>query len=198
MGRRSTSVTGVRCAAVPVMVPVALTVVEPGGNGVIEPGELATISPSWANGTATAVAATGSAVSFTAPAPGTYSIVNNDADYGTVNPGQTRSCAAIPNCFQVNTSIPDWGHVDATLDELLSTAFEAHLARISVQQNDDMRKISAGVGLVAMPTLIAGVYGMNFDHMPELGWQYGYPLSLALMVVASLGLWILFKKSGWL
>jgi magnesium transporter len=84
------------------------------------------------------------------------------------------------------------------LDELLSTAFEAHLARISVQQNNDMRKISAGVGLVAAPTLIAGVYGMNFDHMPELGWQYGYPFSLALMAAASLGLWILFKKSGWL
>ena len=58
-----------------------------------------------------------------------------------------------------------------TLDTLLSTAFDAHLARISVQQNDDMRKISAGVGLVAVPTLIAGVYGMNFEHMPELGWR---------------------------
>ena len=49
------------------------------------------------------------------------------------------------------------------LDQLLSTAFDAHLAQISVQQNEDMRKISAGVGLVAVPTLIAGVYGMNFD-----------------------------------
>ena len=54
------------------------------------------------------------------------------------------------------------------LDTLLSTAFDAHLARISVQQNDDMRKISACVGLVAVPTLIAGIYGMNFEHMPEL------------------------------
>ena len=56
------------------------------------------------------------------------------------------------------------------LDSLLSTAFDAHLARITVQQNNDMRKISAGVALVVVPTLIAGVYGMNFDHMPELGW----------------------------
>ena len=85
-----------------------------------------------------------------------------------------------------------------TLDGLLSTAFEAHLARISVQQNDDMRKISAGVGLVAAPTLIAGVYGMNFDRMPELHWALGYPLSLVMMVAASWALWVFFKRSGWL
>jgi magnesium transporter len=84
------------------------------------------------------------------------------------------------------------------LDSLLSTAFEAHLARISVQQNDDMRKISAGVGLVAMPTLVAGVYGMNFEDMPELHWAFGYPFSLFLMVASSWALWVFFKKSGWL
>jgi len=84
------------------------------------------------------------------------------------------------------------------LDSLLSTAFDAHLARITVQQNDDMRKISAGVALVVVPTLIAGVYGMNFRHMPELGWELGYPFALALMLGASWVLWVLFKKSGWL
>ncbi len=57
-----------------------------------------------------------------------------------------------------------------TLDALLSTAFDAHLARITVQQNDDMRKISAGVALVAVPTLIAGIYGMNFSTCPSCGW----------------------------
>jgi magnesium transporter len=85
-----------------------------------------------------------------------------------------------------------------TLDTLLSSAFDAHLARISVQQNNDMRKISAGIGLVAVPTLIAGVYGMNFDDMPELGWTWGYPFALLLMVLSSVGLWVFFKKSGWL
>lgn len=85
-----------------------------------------------------------------------------------------------------------------TLDNLLSTAFDAHLAGISVQQNEDMRKISAAVGLVAVPTLIAGVYGMNFEHMPELGWYWGYPMSLLLMVVFSGALWVFFKRSGWL
>ncbi|GAA2150977.1 magnesium/cobalt transporter CorA [Nocardioides koreensis] len=85
-----------------------------------------------------------------------------------------------------------------SLDGLLSTAFDAHLARISVQQNEDMRKISAGVGLVAAPTLIAGVYGMNFSHMPELRWHLGYAFAIALMVLSSAGLWVWFKKSGWL
>ena len=85
-----------------------------------------------------------------------------------------------------------------TLDTLLSSAFDAHLASISVQQNDDMRKISAGVGLVAAPTLIAAVYGMNFRHMPELAWYWGYPFAVALMALSSSVLWVFFKKSGWL
>jgi magnesium transporter len=85
-----------------------------------------------------------------------------------------------------------------TLDGLLSTAFEAHLARMQVQQNEDMRKISAGAALIVVPTLVAGIYGMNFEHMPELTWQYGYPLSLAVMVGISWLLYTYFKKSGWL
>ena len=85
-----------------------------------------------------------------------------------------------------------------SLDSLLSTAFDAHLARITVQQNDDMRKISAGVGLVAAPTLVAAVYGMNFHHMPELSWYLGYPFALGLMVLSSLAVFVFFKKSGWL
>jgi magnesium transporter len=84
------------------------------------------------------------------------------------------------------------------LDGLLSTAFDAHLARISVQQNEDMRKISAGAALVVVPTLIAGIYGMNFAHMPELSWQYGYPLALGMMVVVGLFLAWIFKRRGWL
>jgi magnesium transporter len=84
------------------------------------------------------------------------------------------------------------------LDVLLSTAFDAHLARISVQQNEDMRKISAGAALVVVPTLIAGIYGMNFTHMPELDWTFGYPFALLLMVGVAAGLFTWFKKSGWL
>jgi magnesium transporter len=85
-----------------------------------------------------------------------------------------------------------------TLDALLSTAFEAHLARIGVEQNEDMRKISAWVAIAAVGTLVAGIYGMNFAHMPELSWRYGYPYAIGLMVVSAVVLYRLFKKSGWL
>jgi magnesium transporter len=85
-----------------------------------------------------------------------------------------------------------------TLDSLLSTAFEAHLARIGVEQNEDMRKISAWVAIAAVGTLVAGVYGMNFTNMPELSWRYGYPYAIGVMVVSAVVLYRLFKKSGWL
>jgi len=85
-----------------------------------------------------------------------------------------------------------------TLDSLLSTAFDAHIAQISIQQNDDMRRISAFVGLIAAPTLVAGLYGMNFEHMPELKWMFGYPMAIALMVLSSLVVYIISKRAGWL
>jgi len=84
------------------------------------------------------------------------------------------------------------------LDTLLSTAFDAHIAQISVQQNDDMRRISALVGLIAAPTVIGSIYGMNFDHMPELHWFLGYPFALLLMVASSLTVWIISRRAGWL
>ncbi len=85
-----------------------------------------------------------------------------------------------------------------SLDTLLSSAHDAQMARVSVQQNDDMRKISAWVAIAAVPTALAGIYGMNFDHMPELHWQYGYPLALLLMATVCVVLFRLFKQSGWL
>jgi magnesium transporter len=85
-----------------------------------------------------------------------------------------------------------------SLDNLLSTAFDAHLAQLSLQQNEDMRKISAWVAIAAVGTLVAGIYGMNFTNMPELHWHYGYYFALGLMATASLVLFRAFKKSGWL
>ncbi|MEU9503556.1 magnesium/cobalt transporter CorA [Streptomyces sp. NPDC048196] len=85
-----------------------------------------------------------------------------------------------------------------SLDRLLSDILSAHLAQMGVRQNDDMRKISAWAALAAVPTLIAGVYGMNFENMPELRWQWGYPGVLVVMVLIEVSLYRLFKRRGWL
>jgi magnesium transporter len=85
-----------------------------------------------------------------------------------------------------------------TIDHLLDNALTAHLAQLSVQQNADMRKLAAGATIFAIPTAIAGVYGMNFERMPELSWTFGYPLCLALMGSLCLYTYRRFKRSGWL
>ncbi len=85
-----------------------------------------------------------------------------------------------------------------SIDHLLDNALSAHLALLSIQQNDDTRRISAWAALLVAPTLIAGIYGMNFEHMPELDWTYGYPLALGVMVTVVSTLWLAFKRSGWL
>jgi magnesium transporter len=85
-----------------------------------------------------------------------------------------------------------------SVSALLDSALSANLAQVGVRQNEDMRKISAWVAIAGVSTLIAGVYGMNFDHMPELGWAFGYPFAIALMVVSSLVLFRMFRQRGWL
>lgn len=85
-----------------------------------------------------------------------------------------------------------------SLDRLVSDILSAHLAQTSVRQNDDMRKISAWAAMAAVPTMVAGIYGMNFDHMPELHWLWGYPAVIALMAVLELLLYRQFKHRGWL
>ena len=82
--------------------------------------------------------------------------------------------------------------------ELLSDALNANLAQVSVQQNDDMRRISAWAAMIAAPTLLAGIWGMNFEHMPELEWYLGYPLALGLMGVVVVILWRSFRRAGWI
>jgi magnesium transporter len=84
------------------------------------------------------------------------------------------------------------------LGSLLSNMLQAYLTDVSVRQNDDMRRISAWVAIWAVPTLLAGIYGMNFRHLPELEWSFGYPLVLATMVVICLALYRAFRRSGWL
>ncbi|CAL9408033.1 Cobalt_magnesium transport protein CorA [Streptomyces sp. enrichment culture] len=84
------------------------------------------------------------------------------------------------------------------LDRLVSDILSAHLAQMSVRQNDDMRKISAWAAMAAVPTMIAGVYGMNFEHMPELRWVGAYPAVIALMAGLEVLLYRLFKQRGWM
>ncbi len=90
-------------------------------------------------------------------------------------------------------------------DRLLTDVLQANVARVSVQQsavavrqNEDMRKISAWAAIALVPTAIAGIYGMNFENMPELKWEYGYFLVLGVILTTCLGLHRLFKRNGWL
>ena len=87
--------------------------------------------------------------------------------------------------------------LDAMRD-LLSGSLQANLAQVAVRQNDDVRMISAWVAIIAVPTAIAGIYGMNFEHMPELKWEFGYPAAVLAMLIICTALYRYFKKVGWL
>jgi magnesium transporter len=84
------------------------------------------------------------------------------------------------------------------LREILTSVLNASLTQASVRQNEDVRKISAWAAIIAVPTLVSGIYGMNFEHMPELGWTFGYPLALALMLLVCVLLYRRFRRAGWL
>ncbi|MCX5260125.1 magnesium and cobalt transport protein CorA [Streptomyces canus] len=86
----------------------------------------------------------------------------------------------------------------AAFDELLNSILQAHLAQVTVSQNEDMRKITAWAAVIAVPTMVCGVYGMNFDHMPELHWTFGYPLVMGVIAVACGVLYRGFRRNGWL
>ena len=95
-------------------------------------------------------------------------------------------------------------HLDAH-DSLLSDMLSVRLSQVTVRQNqitlrqnEDMRKISAWAAIAAVPTLLAGIYGMNFDHMPELSWHLGYPITIAVMATLCLTLHRAFRRAGWL
>ncbi|CAM5676169.1 magnesium transporter CorA [Streptomyces purpurascens] len=86
----------------------------------------------------------------------------------------------------------------ASFDELLNSILQAHLAQVTVAQNEDMRKITAWAAIIAVPTMVCGVYGMNFEHMPELHWRYGYGMVIGVISVACVTLYRAFRRSGWL
>ena len=84
------------------------------------------------------------------------------------------------------------------MNDLIDAALHANAALIQVNQNGDMRKISAWVGIGAVPTMVAGIYGMNFEHMPELGWKFGYPMVLVGLAIVCGQLFRTFRRNRWL
>ncbi|MCC3777997.1 magnesium and cobalt transport protein CorA [Streptomyces sp. UNOB3_S3] len=85
-----------------------------------------------------------------------------------------------------------------SFDDLLNSILQANLAQASVAQNEDMRKITSWAAIFAVPTMIAGIYGMNFKYMPELQWKYGYPTVMVITVVICFAIHRGFKRNGWL
>ena len=79
----------------------------------------------------------------------------------------------------------------------LQNALTVHDTLVAQQQNEDMKRISAGAAILVVPTIIGSIYGMNFEYLPELKWEYGYPASLLLMVLACVGVYFFFKRRGW-
>ena len=81
--------------------------------------------------------------------------------------------------------------------EIVTTVVDIRMAQSAHQLNEVMKKLTAWAGIILVPTLIAGIYGMNFEHMPELSWKVGYPLALGLMAASAGLLYSWFKKRGW-
>ena len=111
----------------------------------------------------------------------------------------------IPNLASENRWVMRAADAIEGYDNLLTNVLQANLAqvtveqsRVSVQQNQDMRKISAWAAIALVPTAIAGIYGMNFDNMPELHWFWGYPFALFLMSCVAGGIFLWFRHRGWI
>jgi len=84
------------------------------------------------------------------------------------------------------------------VSDVLTSLLELRVAQVANHLNVVMRKLTAWAGILLVPTLIAGIYGMNFHNMPELGWRFGYAGALLVMGSSALGLYVMFKKKGWL
>lgn len=93
--------------------------------------------------------------------------------------------------FRINQSID-------SLRDLVVTAVSVNLSLITLSENETTKQLAAYAALVAVPTMLAGIYGMNFEHMPELHWVWGYPAALVTMVALDVGLYLHFRKLKWL
>ena len=84
------------------------------------------------------------------------------------------------------------------LRDMVITAMQVNLSMISLAETVVTKRLAAYAALVAVPTMIAGIYGMNFKNMPELDWAWGYPASVVIMIAIDAYLWVKFKRAGWL
>ena len=82
--------------------------------------------------------------------------------------------------------------------EMIVTAIQVNLGMISLAENEVTKRLGSFAALFAVPTMIAGIYGMNFEHMPELKWAFGYPFAILLMVISAVLPYLIFKRKGWL
>ena len=85
-----------------------------------------------------------------------------------------------------------------SIRDTIATAISVNLSMVTLQENETMKRLAAYAALLAVPTMIAGIYGMNFEHMPELKWQFGYPLSVLVMAAIDVWLYVRFKRTKWL
>lgn len=121
-----------------------------------------------------------------------------DSGAGGGEPATGLDSAALDHLERLEQGFRRVAEALETDDRLLGDMLTAQLTMVQVRQNTDMRKISAYAALAAVPTAIAGIYGMNFEWMPELNWHWGYPTVLGVMLVLVIGLQRSFKRSGWL
>ena len=110
-----------------------------------------------------------------------------------------QSCAGLGEYFRdVYDHLVRLNQSIDTLRDTVTTALQVNLAMITIGESEVTKRLAAYAALVAVPTMIAGIYGMNFEHMPELDWAFGYPLSIVAMVAIDAYLFYRFRKAGWL
>jgi len=108
-------------------------------------------------------------------------------------------CAGLQEYFRdISDHLQRLNQTIETARDTVSTATAVNLSMINLQESETMKRLAAYAALVAVPTLIAGIYGMNFDHMPELRWKYGYVVTLASMIVIDAYLFFRFRRAKWL
>ena len=119
---------------------------------------------------------------------------------GKLHGGRVPSlCAGLQDYFRdVHDHLARLDQLIDSLRDMVTTAISVNVSLITLQETDVTKRLASYAALIAVPTFIVGIYGMNFAHMPELQWQYGYPMSLAVMAAADGYLFYRFRKARWL